>query len=284
MRRVIIVALMLLGMCGGVKAQWTEPAPPYQLTGSGIGLSHNGAPGSWNLAYTANGTQCNATGFYGPCQLDWTTQVSSTTFTGTFTPNTTEVFFCNRMNYEGTTFNEFNLCFHAIARLCTTSPGCPGGIRLFHQYWATSVELDRVDGSSNLITLWSIFLGNVAPNGQTVPLSGWLHMRSNVTGVQYCQTVSYTVGYSPDNVNWNNYNSAAVDCSGYTTTAAGFLISSGSGYNTSATASIAQWYAADNSGHYVHALTLSVTGSTQPGNWCDTDGGVLSCVGQYGTT
>jgi len=283
MRKVIIVALLLLGMGGAARAQWTNPAPPYQLTGSGIGLSHNGAPGSYTLAYTANGTQCNATGAYGPCQLDWFTQVSQIVFNGTPSVGTSEVFACNRMNYEGTTFNEFNLCIHAVLYKCL-SRSCGPGIQWGQVYWSGTAELDQVDGSSNLTQLWVISLGHILPNGSTVPFSGWLHMRSNVTGAQYCQTVSYTVGYSPDNVNWNNYTSPAVDCSGYTTTAAGFLVSSGSGYNTSATVSIAQWYAADNSGHYVHQLTLSVTGSTQPGNWCDTDGGVLSCVGLNGTT
>ena len=281
MRKLLAVALMLLGMSGAARGQWTGAAPPYQLTGGGIGLSYNGAPGSYTLAYTANGTQCNATGAYGPCQLDWTTQISSITFNGTLTYGTSEVFFCNRMNYVSTTFNEFDLCFHAAFHACNMVIRC---YRYPNGFWTGQVELDQVDGNNNNLTLWSLGLGIAQPNGQIVPFSGYLHMRSNVTGVQSCQTVSYSVGYSPDNVNWNNYNSSAVDCTGYTTTAAGFLISSGSGYNTSATANIAQWYAADNSGHYVHALTLVLFGSVPPGNWCDTDGGVLGCVGLNGTT
>jgi hypothetical protein len=293
MKRGILATWMLLGLCGAARAQWTNPAAPYQQTGSGNGPSRNNTFGTYNLAWTSNGIECNTTGSYGSCPIEWWTQVSQIVYNGTITSGVSEVFFCNQMNYLSTSpFNQFNLCIHASFYI----PSCPGITRqqiilcqnFPHGYWLGFAELDQVDGSINLTVLWRITLGYQAPNGSIVPFSGWLHMKSNVTGAQSCQTVSYTVGYSPDNVNWNNYTSPAVSCAGYSTTAAGFLVSAGNVRGATATVNIPSWTTGETNSVSVQTLydqdvNDQDLGFFPPGQWCDTDGGVLSCVNN-GTT
>jgi len=286
---VAVLLLTLLGIAPAMRAQLENPAAPYQQTGSGTGPSRNNGIGIYNLAYTLNGVYCAGFGTPTPCDPNWTFHISSMVYNGTITPGSSEVFFCQQVNYRASTFDEFDVCLHVVALRCNVSPAiCTrAGFGWLEPYWAGTAELNLIEGSSNRTILWSVNLGKAHLNGQTIPFSGWLHMAGN-TQVVFgpCQTYNIAVGYSSDNVTWNNYTSPLYSCAGEPAAGptSGFLASAVP--NATVTINLDQWLCGETQNNYVQSLTdidFNHSGYFS-GSWCDTEGGVLSCVSNGGTT